>query len=149
MDRRHRSRAVLAARLLATAAVVVVGLGLALGGWALAGAAVAAAGATVGAAVATGRLDRSARVDMAQQRVTLDQELDRRLDRAHEAHDGVVTVLQSRLRQADRDRGQLQLALEMAIVRRSADPDPGSRVHGLHVDGVRGDVPGVRLDRAS
>jgi hypothetical protein len=153
MDRRHRSGPTRIARLCAVVAVAVVGAGIVIGGPVLPAAAAAAAVAAVVAAVAAVRLERAARADLARQRAALDAELDQRLARLHDAQDGVLAALRGRLRQAGRDRDQLEMALQMALLRRDGGDrrtaSEGSGVHGVELDTVRRDVSGVRLDRAS
>lgn len=151
MNHRHRSRVVRVAWLLAALAVVAVAAGLVVGGTALGVAAVTAAGAAVGAALLARRTETQGRVALASQRTELDTELDRRLTLVREGHDAGTALLQARVQRADRDRQQLELALQMAMLRREGPHRGGdaSGVHGLDRDQVGGDVTSIRLDRAS
>jgi hypothetical protein len=151
MSHRHRSRVVRVAWLLGGLAVAAVAAGLVLGGPALAVAAVTAAVAAVGAAVLARRTETRGRVALASQRSELDAELDRRLALVREGHDAGTALLQAQVERADRDRQQLELALQMAMLRRES-PRRGahsSAVHAVDRDEVGGDVTSIRLDRAS
>ena len=151
MSHRLRSRAAGAAGALALVAVAAVVVGLVVGGWAVGVAAVVAATCAVGAAALAVRLQRSSRAALADQRARLDVELDRRLDQAHRTHDAVTATLRRRLTQSERDQGQLELALGMALVRRDGDARgrPGSDVDRVDDHSLRRDVESVRLDRPS
>jgi hypothetical protein len=105
------------------------------------------------AAVATGalavRTESAGRTALAVQRGELDVELDRRLAVVRDGHDAGVALLQARIQRADRDRQQLELALQMAMIRRTPAREGRSGLHGVDLDQSGRDVAQVRLDRAS
>jgi hypothetical protein len=151
MNHRHRSKVVRLAWLLGAIAVVAAVAGVALGGPVLVAGAVLAAGAAVGAGVLAVRTEANGRFALAVQRTTLDAELDRRLALVHDGHDAGVALLRARVQRADRDRQQLELALQMAMLRRddAARGDAPSGLNGVHRDEAGVDVTEIRLDRAS
>jgi hypothetical protein len=150
MNHRHRSRVVGVARLLAALAVVAVGAGVVVGGSALAAAAVVAAVVAVGAAVLAVRVEARGRAALAAQRSALDGELDRRLARARRGHDAGVAVLRSRIEAGDRDRQQLELALQVAMLRREPEDRraPAGGRSGGEPDRAGAKVATVHLHRA-
>jgi hypothetical protein len=149
MTHRHRSRVVRAAWLLGALAVAAAAAGVVLGGPMLVAGAVVAAAAAVATGALAVRTESAGRTALAVQRGELDVELDRRLAVVRDGHDAGVALLQARIQRADRDRQQLELALQMAMIRRTPAREGRSGLHGVDLDQSGRDVAQVRLDRAS
>jgi hypothetical protein len=125
MNHRHRSRFASAAWLLGVVAVAAVAAGLAVGGVALTTAALVAAAAAVAACVLLLRSEAAARVALGRQRLALDATLDQRLAVQRTSADATVTALRARVDRSERDRRQLEIAVQMAMLRR--EPERTSR----------------------
>jgi hypothetical protein len=144
MNHRHRSRYARAAWLLGVLAVLAGATGLLVAGAGLPALLVSTL-AAVAACVLVLRLEVDARSRLAQQRGQLDVELDRRLDVARRSAGSALAAVETRVERSERDRRQLEIALQMAMLRR--EPGPGSDRAAL--DQVRGSGQQRRADQAA
>jgi hypothetical protein len=126
MTHRHRSRFAPAAWLLGVVAVAAVASGLMVGGVALTVGAVMAGAAAVAACVLLLRSEAAARVALGQQRLALDATLDHRLAVQRSSADATVTALRARVDRGERDRRQLEIAVQMAMLRREPERSAGA-----------------------
>jgi hypothetical protein len=126
MTHRHRSRFALAAWLLGVVAVVAAATGLVVGGGALTVATLVTAAAAVAACVLLVRSQSAARAALGQQRLALDATLDHRLAVQRSSADAALTALRARVDRSERDRRQLEIAVQMAMLRREPGRAPAA-----------------------
>jgi hypothetical protein len=144
MNHRHRSRYVRAAWLLGLLAVVAAVTGMLVAGAETPALVVTTLGAVAACALVL-RVEVDARARLAHQRLHLDAALDRRLDAAWRNADRALAAVEAKVDRSERDRRQLEIALQMAMLRREAAPASDH----APLDRVRGSSQQHRADQAA